>query len=81
MKGITASVGFILATISLVLSSMQVSLAAVPGTCATVDTYWTFSVMIQSVMIVSWILMAVVPLSFVIWQLCWGFRHKGGLQL
>ena len=80
IKGITTSVGFVLATISLVLSSMQVSLAAVPGSHATARTYWIFSVMIQSAMVASWILMASVPLAFVIWQLCWGFRHKGGLQ-
>ena len=79
MKGITASVGFVLATISLVLSSMQVSLAAVPKTHATATAYWTFSVMIQTAMVASWILMAAVPLAFLIWQLWWGFRHKGGL--
>ena len=52
IKGITASVGFVLATISLVLLSMQVSLASVPGTRAT-NAYWTFSVMIQSMILVS----------------------------
>ena len=80
MKGITTSVGFVLATISLVLSSMQVSLAAAPGTWATANVYWTFSVMAQSVILLSWILMAAVPLAFFIWQLWWGFRHKSGLQ-
>ena len=80
MKGITTSVGFVLATISLVLSSMQVSLAAVPRSHATAQAYWVFSVMIQSAMAASWILMASVPLAFVIWQLWWGFRHKSGLQ-
>lgn len=75
MKGITTSVGFIFATLSLVLSSMQVSLAAIPGTRATANSYWTFSVMVQFAIVVSWILMAAVPLAFVIWQLCWGFRH------
>ena len=80
MKGITTSVGFVLATISLVLSSMQVSLAAVPGEHATANAYWTFSVMVQSAMVAGWILMAAFPLAFVIWQLCWGFRHKDGLQ-
>ena len=80
MKGITTSVGFVLATISLVLSSMQVSLAAISGTRPTANTYWTFSVMIQSAMVATWILMVAVPLAFVIWQLWWGFRHKGGLQ-
>lgn len=35
MKSITTSVGFVLATISLVFSSMQVSIAAVPGSQAT----------------------------------------------
>ena len=80
MKSITTSVGFVLLTISLVLSSMQVSLAADPGTRATANAYWTFSVMVQSAIAASWILMAVVPLAFIIWQLWWGFRHKGGLQ-
>ncbi len=80
MKGITTSVGFILATISLVLSSMQVALAAVPGTRATAHAYWAFSVMTQFAMGTSWILMAAVPLAFVVWQLWWGYRHKGGLQ-
>ena len=80
MKGITTSVGFVLATISLVLSSMQVSLAAISGTRATANAYWTFSVMIQSAMAATWILIVAVPLAFVIWQLWWGFRHKGGLR-
>ena len=80
MKGITTSVGFVLLTISLVLSSMQVSLAAVPGTRATANAYWTFSVMVQSAVIASWVLMAAVPFAFLIWQLWWGFRHRGGLQ-
>ena len=80
MKGITTSVGFVLATISLVLSSMQVSLAAISGSRATANAYWTFSVMIQSAMAATWILMVTVPLAFVIWQLWWGFRHKDGVQ-
>ena len=78
LRGITTSVGFVLLTISLVLSSMQVSLAAVPGTRATADAYWTFSVMVQSVVVASWILMPAVPLTFFIWQLWWGFKHKAG---
>ena len=80
MKGITTSVGFVLATTSVILSSMQVSLAAVTGSHTTAQVYWVFSVMVQSAMVASWILMASIPLAFVIWQLWWGFRHKGGLQ-
>lgn len=79
VKGITASLGFILATISLVLSSMQVSLAAIPGGYGTANVYWIFSVMVQSVIGVSWVLLITIPLAFVIWQLWWGFRHKDGL--
>lgn len=80
IRGITASVGFFLATISLVLSSMQVSLAAVSGTRTGADAYWAFSVMVQVAVVASWFLVVAVPLTFVIWQLWWGFRHKGGVH-
>lgn len=79
VKGITASLGFILATNFLVLSSMQVSLAAKPGTVGTADAYWIFSVMVQSVVAVSWELLMAIPLAFVIWETWWEFRSKEGL--
>lgn len=80
MKSITTSLGFVLVTISLVLSSMQVSLAAFPGSLASASAYWRFSVMVQSAIALSWGLMVAIPLAFLVWQLWWGFRHRSGLE-
>lgn len=80
MKSINTRLGFVLATISLVLSSMQVSLAVFPGSLVSVSTYWRLSMMVQSAIALSWGLMVAIPLAFLVWQLWWGFRHRSGLQ-
>jgi len=80
MKSITTRLGFVLATISLVLSSMRVSLAALPGSLASASAYWSFSVIVQSAIALSWGLMVAIPLALLVWQLWWGFRHRSELQ-
>ena len=82
VRAITTSVGFVILTNSLVLSSMQVALAAAaPGSSAspTANFYRIFAIMIQSSVGITWILMAAIPPIFVFWQLWWGFRHRDGV--
>ena len=57
--------------------SMQVSLAAVPGSQASARDYWVSSIMIQSAMVASRILMASVPLAFVICEFDGGSNIGG----
>jgi hypothetical protein len=79
---------FILASVSLVLSSMQVvtsipadglgfaSLGG-PGILALRRACWVFSIMILLISGIIWTLLLVIPLSVLIWQLSWGYKNRG----
>jgi hypothetical protein len=81
---------FLFASISLVLSSMQVMLAApsealrfpsfgADATTITSRAYWVFSLIVILLSCLSWALLVGVPMSILIWQLAYGFfsRRKG----
>ncbi len=55
ITSINTRLGFVLTTISLVPSSMQVSLTAFPGSLVSASTYWRFSMMVQSTIALSWV--------------------------
>jgi hypothetical protein len=79
---------FIFASLSLVLSSMQVVLA-VPadglgfaeldgfGLQAMRRAFWIFSITLLFFSGAIWILLLAVPASVIWWQLSWGFRNRG----
>ena len=79
---------FVFASLSVVLSSMQVVLS-VPSEGLWSDGYdsanirgmrqafWVFSIMMILLSGVVWTLIIVVPVSVLIWQLHWGFRNRG----
>ena len=78
---------FIFASISLVLSSMQV-VVSVPldglqfevldnaGVRDMRRAFWAFSIIVLLLSAASWILLIGIPLAVLIWQLLWGFRHR-----
>lgn len=81
---------FIFASFSLVLSSMQVMLAAPKDVLAfpgfghqeertVARVYWAFSICVILLSWLSWILLAAVPTTAIMWQLSFGYR-KGKLQ-
>lgn len=76
LRSITTSLGFLLATISLMLSSMQVSLNAGPRTSASVSTFSRFSTFLLVVIGVVWLLLFVVPFAFLMWQLGSSLRQR-----
>lgn len=76
------------ASLSLVLSSMQV-LLSIPdedpgfrrvGASSLVDmrrAFWVFSVMILLLTGLVWVLLMAIPCSVLTWQLAWGFKNRG----
>ncbi|KAI4175406.1 MAG: hypothetical protein LQ346_008077 [Caloplaca aetnensis] len=76
LKSITTSLGFLLASISVALSSMQVSLNAGPRTSASTNTFSRFASMVLVVTTVAWLLIVVVPSIFLIWQLHFSVRQR-----
>ncbi|RDW56495.1 hypothetical protein BP5796_13136 [Coleophoma crateriformis] len=84
-----APLAFAFASISIVLSSMQVILS-VPADGlgfgqlddgfslqAIRRAFWVFSVIVLLLSGAIWTLMLVIPLGVLVWQLLWGFRHRG----
>lgn len=70
---------FTFASLSLVLSSMQVIVSIsveVPGTQALRYVCWVFSVIVLILSATIWILLFVVPLSILMWQLSWGYKNR-----
>ena len=76
LRSITTSLGFLLASISLMLSSMQVSMNAGPRTSALTSTFSRFSIVILIVIATVWLLLLAVPLAFLIWQFWFSLRQK-----
>lgn len=76
LEKFTASLGFFLASISLVLSSMQVSLNAGPRTTASTHTFSRFASMVLLVTGLVWLLILAVPSGFWIWQLQFAVRQR-----
>lgn len=76
------------ASLSLVLSSMQVLLAVpddglgwsrvnVSSLLAMKRAFWVFSVMMLLFSGLIWALLFAVPAGVLIWQMVWGFQHRG----
>ena len=76
------------ASLSLVLSCMQVILAVPVDGLGTNGverasfesirrTFWVFSVLVLLATGVVWFLLCMIPFGAIIWQLSWGFRHRG----
>jgi hypothetical protein len=76
------------ASISLVLSSMQVVLAApadelgfgllgASGVQAMKRAFWVFSIITLFLSGFVWILLFLIPLSVLAWQLSWGYKNRG----
>ena len=68
--------GFLFATLSLVLSAMQVALAAMPDLHPVASASWVFSLIVLFVAGVSWAMLVVIPFGVLMWQLSWGFSHR-----
>ena len=81
MKSITTTLGFFLATISLALSSMQISLAATSRSSGPADAFWVFAMMVVFATGIAWALLIAIPLAFLVWQLWFGFRRRGGVNV
>lgn len=67
-QSVTTAFGFLLASISLMLSSMQVSLNAGPRTSASTRTFSGFSTFTLIIVSMVWLLLSVVPSAFLVWQ-------------
>jgi hypothetical protein len=74
----------IFASLSLVLSSMEIMLV-VPADGLGLDsvrtmyvrqTFWVFSILVLAGMGIVWILLVTIPFGMLVWQLHWGFRHR-----
>jgi hypothetical protein len=86
---------FCFASISLVLSSMQVALAASEGcsgggtaafgwsisTSSMTRGFWVFSVIILLCSAAIWLLLIVIPLVAFAWQIYWGYMNRAQRQL
>jgi hypothetical protein len=88
IEQIIAPLIFAFASLSLVLSSMQVVLSVpvdglgfeqlgAPGMQAIRSVFWVFSIIVLLLSGVVWILLLVIPFSVIGWQLSWGFRNRG----
>lgn len=87
-----APLAFVFASLSLVLSSMQV-IISVPAdglgfssmneefnVQAIRRVFWAFSVVVLLLSGAVWTLMLILPLWAFLWQLLWGFRHRGRIR-
>lgn len=79
---------FVFASVSLVLSAMQVVNAVPPdglgfsildgsGLQAIRRACWVFSIIILLFSGMIWMLLLAIPFSVLIWQVSWGFKHRG----
>lgn len=83
----TIALFFVFASISLVLSSMQVALS-VPADALWIErsdgsglrdmgrSFWAFAIVVLLFSVVIWVLLISIPLIILIWQLSWGFRRR-----
>ncbi|KAF2704008.1 hypothetical protein K504DRAFT_463084 [Pleomassaria siparia CBS 279.74] len=88
IQGAIAPLAFGFASLSLVLSSMQV-LLAVPDeglglhrlTLSSLvpmrQTFWIFSIIVLLLLAVIWSLLFIIPSVVISWQLVWGFKNRG----
>ncbi|OJJ84729.1 uncharacterized protein ASPGLDRAFT_66249 [Aspergillus glaucus CBS 516.65] len=87
LQRIAAPLIFGFASISLVLSSMQVLLSSSTnnelgllsayGTQLMSQIFWVFSIAILFLSALVWILLFVIPTAVLIWQISWGFKNRG----
>ena len=76
LRSFTTALGFLLASISLMLSSMQVSLNAGLRTNASTRTFSGFSTFTLIIISMVWLLLFVVPAAFLVWQFWFGLRYR-----
>lgn len=87
LRSILAPLAFVFATLSLVLSAMQVvvSISAEDLGFSGVDesslekvrrAFWIFSISLVMTSSIIWVLLMFIPLSVLVWQLWWGFNHR-----
>ena len=88
MQRMAAPLIFGFASISLVLSSMQV-IVSIPADKLgfgamddyeykiMIQAFWIFSTVMLFLSGIVWILLPVIPISVLIWQMSWGFRNRG----
>ena len=76
LKSFTTSLGFFLASISLGLSSMQLSLNAGPRTSASTHTFSRFASIVLVATALVWLLIVAVPSAFLLWQLQFSVRQR-----
>lgn len=75
LRSLTTSLAFLLTSVSLILSSMQVSLNVGPRTSAT-STFSRFSTFMLVIVDMVWLLLSVVRCAFLIWQFCFALRQR-----
>ena len=76
LRSFTASLAFSLASISLVLSSMQLMLNAGTKTGLTAHTFSRFAVFVLVAIVSSWFLIFAVPFAFLLWQFQFGLQYR-----
>ena len=76
LQSITTSLAFFLATISIVLSAMQVSLRADLEISSTKTAFRLFATIVLAATALLSTLLAVVPLFFLAWQIQWAVRQQ-----
>jgi len=83
---VTFPVLYVFASLSLVLSSMQVVLSTnseelgwgYVGDVTVRRAFWSFTVLILCLTAALWALTFTVPAGVLVWQMVWGFRHRNG---
>ena len=79
---------FVFASLSLILSSMQVILSVpadglkfgqldASGPQAMRRAFWVFSTIVLLLSGAIWVLLVFIPFSVIAWQISWGFRNRG----
>lgn len=82
---------FVFASLSIVLSSMQVVLSVpsdrlwsdrsdTSGVRAIRQAFWVFSIMMLLLSGAIWTLMLVIPFCVLVWQLQWGYRNRSSAR-
>ena len=83
---------FVFASLTIVLSSMQVVLSVPTDAISFTQldnshlqairrSFWIFSIIMLLLSCVVWILLLLVPFCVIWWQLSWGFRNRGNLAV
>ncbi|KAH7159359.1 hypothetical protein DER46DRAFT_611600 [Fusarium sp. MPI-SDFR-AT-0072] len=84
LESATIPLLFAFATLSLVLSAMQVALSinmdslGIPGSddLAIGKAFWVFSLIVIISSATTWVLMLAIPFFMLVWQLKWGYQHR-----